>query len=133
MVTFPSVHASLIFLRQARVLVPKESISETMDEITIDVHGATSTNSFSARSSKGQSSVHFVFNFNQSIQDHWSTLFCVDFVSLSCWFCIGFFLIKSINFKFDNCVQKVELEPNNKNLPSGTLAAAFVEALKNII
>jgi len=49
---------------------------------TINVHCATTADTFSARPAEGQSGVHLVLDLDQCVQHHWSSLVHVDAVLL---------------------------------------------------
>jgi len=49
---------------------------------TIDVHGATATNTLSAASSEGECGVLFILDLDECIKDHGTTLAHIDSVSL---------------------------------------------------
>lgn len=49
---------------------------------TTNIHGTRSTNTFSARSSKRQGGILFVFDFQKGIQNHGSTLIQIHLISL---------------------------------------------------
>ena len=47
------------------------NVTETSQSVgSINVHGTRSTNSFTARSTKGESWVLFVFDFDKGVKDH---------------------------------------------------------------
>ena len=57
---------------------------------SINIHRTTSTDSFSARSSKGQSRILFIFDLDECIENHGSAFLQVDRIVLNSGWLIGF-------------------------------------------
>jgi hypothetical protein len=65
---------------------------------TVDVHGAGSTDSLAARSAKCQGRILFIFDLDESIQDHGSTFIEVDGVGAQVGL-LALFRIPTIDFE----------------------------------
>ena len=58
---------------------------------TVDIHGTRATNPFTARTTKSQGWVGFIFDFNYGVKDHGATCVDVNFVGLKGGFDFGSF------------------------------------------
>jgi len=56
----------------ARISLDAAKTSESVD--TINVHGARSTDTFSARAAESKGRIHLIFDFDQRVQDHRAAL-----------------------------------------------------------
>merc|ERR1719232_64292 len=66
---------------------------------TSNIHGARSTDSLSARSSECETRIHFILDFDQSIQDHGTTVVEVNLIVLHLGLCSRLFRIPSVDGK----------------------------------
>lgn len=66
---------------------------------SIDVHGAGTANTLTARAAEGKGWINLILDLDQSIQNHWTTLVHVDIVSHIFWFVLWVIWIRSVNIE----------------------------------
>lgn len=64
-----------------------------------DGHGARSANSLATRSTESQSRIHFILDFNQSIEHHWTASVQIDLVRLNVRLLLWDLRIPSVDFE----------------------------------
>jgi len=66
--------------------IVENGLTQTSKSVyTVNVHGTTAANTFSARATECECRIHFVLDLDQCIQHHWASLVQINLVCLHKW------------------------------------------------